>query len=226
MRTEFRRESLQSWESTLLDIFPEGVPTSCAWHDLAAITSVLNAVGARKYANHTFLPRGGGLDLTGACASEEQDCIEIHFGESVHIVKPHQLILESFGYDYEWAYFRLETRHLEPTGIYRYENDFPFEPVTEIDSGVYRHSSIWEENLYDYGAGMGPLRANARLVHRYFRGSFVTFCKGSLYNMNGRTYDARHDTMTGPAFRRYIEEVKDVWGLVDNGTLCKVTNAS
>src|SRR5665648_91318 len=50
------------------------------------------------------------------------------------------------------------------------------------------------------------LPKNARVVSRYFTGSFVIFAKSSPYNKNHVTYDARHDRMNSKKFRQYIEK--------------------
>ena len=47
---------------------------------------------------------------------------------------------------------------------------------------------------------------SARIVSRYFRGTFVIFPKSSPYNKDHVTYDARHDRMNSKKFRQYIEK--------------------
>ncbi|WP_143960188.1 hypothetical protein [Litoribacter populi] len=46
-------------------------------------------------------------------------------------------------------------------------------------------------------------------VTRWFRGSFVIFCKRSIYNRNPSTYDGRHNKMTTDEFRDYIQRSVD-----------------
>jgi hypothetical protein len=46
-------------------------------------------------------------------------------------------------------------------------------------------------------------------VGRYTSGAFVIFCKGSPYNQNSSTYDARHSRVTADRFRSYIKQFVD-----------------
>lgn len=58
------------------------------------MVSVLNLLGQYDSLNHLFFPDEGGFDLTGASSSYEQDCIELHFGKFVYIIKPKRLLYE------------------------------------------------------------------------------------------------------------------------------------
>jgi len=124
---------------------------------------------------------------------------------------------ESFGYDHEWNYFRLETEELEPSGVYDDEIDEESyntkegkEDVTEIYPGQYEAYGFLESSRYreqeDYEYDRPK---EMRHVTRWFRGSFVIFCKRSLYNRTSSTYDGRHNKMTTDEFREYIQGVID-----------------
>lgn len=155
--------------------------------------------------NHAFFPGGGGLDLTGAAQSTEGGCIELHFGGQVEVVKPQKLTFDSFGDNLEWAYFRLETGEIEPSGVYE-NNSFEYEELTEINPGEYLPRSIWEHGYYGYdenGYEM-PLPKGARVISRCFKGAYVIFAKTSIYNQVPGTYDGRHNKMSSERFRNYI----------------------
>ncbi len=68
-----------------------------------------------------FYPGGGGMDLMGARIGREPKTIELLVDENekyVGLVKPRKLVFESFGFDMEWNYFRLENDELVPSGVY------------------------------------------------------------------------------------------------------------
>jgi serine/threonine-protein kinase len=162
------------------------------------------------------MPSGGGLDLEDVRVSHEEGCIELDF-QLIDIVKPKRLLFESFGYDHEWNYFRLEADELEPSGVYEvepgeepYEKTHDREEVTQIYPGQYEdynyleNSSYREQEDYEY-----ERPKEMKHVTRWFRGSFVIFCKRSVYNRTPSTYDGRHNKMTTDEFRDYIQRSVD-----------------
>lgn len=207
-RKKFRERVLPNWDVILKEIFPVAYPASCVWKEKAAILSILNKVGSMPNLNHMFMPSGGGEDLTGAAEAGEPGAIALLYGDiGADIVKPSALYFESFGDDYQWSYFRLETEGLPPSGIYNHLEN-PYEEVTELEPGYYVERSVWDRgyvNYDEYGREV-PLPRGARPVFRYFDGAFVIFAKGSIYNAVSSTYDARHNKMTGEQFRQYIEK--------------------
>lgn len=141
----------------------------------------------------------------GARESIEPGCIELLFPGGVYIVKPSTLLFRSFGPEYEWAYFRLETERLNPSGIYE-KLPYPHEELLELRPGHYVEYSVLERGFYGYDENgyEKPLPAEARPLTRVFEGSFVIFAKGSTYNRNPDTYDARHNKVTAEQFEQYI----------------------
>lgn len=207
MKTEFREENLKSWEILLKSIFNGTITKSFVWHERGDIVNILRKIGNDPQLNHLFFPTGGGHDLMGAGTSIEKDCIELNFSKrSAHIIKPTGLYFESFGKEYEWAYFRIETQTLEPSGVYKnlHSQD---EELTEIAPGEYLNRACWDEGIsgHDENGARIPLPDSARLIVRCFTGAFVIFAKGSIYNATSSTYDARHAKMNPQEFRKHIE---------------------
>lgn len=207
-REEFREKNLKQWKTFLFDLFPGTIPKSFEWKSISEILFVLNKIGSQYNMNHLFFPTGGGLDLTGAKSSYEEGCIELLFDELSYIVKPQSLCFESFGDEYEWAYFRLEADFLEPSGVYD-ELSRDLEELTEISPLEYVDRSIWDYGYYgtDEDGNEIPLPDTARTIIRFFSGSFVIFAKGSIYNRTSGTYDGRHNQMNSTEFRSHIEGV-------------------
>ena len=206
MRREFREKNLKEWDELLNTLFNGAIPENCSWQDKIDIINVLNFIGKNPQTNHTFFPTGGGLDLAGVGESVEKDCIEIYFHKkAADIVRPKILMFQSFGVPYEWAYFRLDTKELDPSGVYEGLIG-QREELTEISPGEYVERSYWDEGYYghDESGRELPLPDSARVITRFFSGAFVVFAKGSLYNAINATYDGRHSKMTAEEFKNYI----------------------
>lgn len=202
MLEEFRIKNLQQWESTLKELFSDDIPKEKTWLGREIIIRVLNKIGEVPSLNHLLLPNGGGLDLTNAKHSIENNCIELRFGGSAEIVKPVSLKFNSFDADLEWAYFRLETEELEPSGVYDTKSDLGYEEVTELSPGYYVSRSVWEYGYYGYDENgyQKKLPSTARVVSRSFGGAYVIVAKTSKYNQIPATYDGRHNRMTAEKF--------------------------
>lgn len=204
----FKEENLYRWGKKIYEIFPNEIPESYIWNDIVEIVKILNIIGENNL-NHTFLPTGGGLDLTGADYSEEIGCIKLYFGFIYDIVKPYKLIFHSFGDSYEWAYFRLETYELEQSNVYKtkLENN---EEVVDLGNASYIDRKFWDMGFYyDENQNKKEFDNNATVVTRHFNGSFVIFAKSSIYNRVSSTYDGRHNKMSDERFRKYIRSAVD-----------------
>lgn len=213
MEMDFREKNLKDWEDLLLALFNGTIPDYCSWENTSEIIRILNSIGENPNLNQMFFPTGGGLDLAGAGNSVEGGCIEMYFHEkSAYIAKPKALIFQSFGHLFEWAYFRLDTNNLEPSGVYE-NSDRQKEELTELAPGDYVERSYWDQGHYgrdEYGNEQA-LPDSARLITRFFSGSFVIFAKGSAYNADTSTYDGRHSKMTTEQFKQYIgDNVKKI----------------
>ncbi|WP_156955851.1 hypothetical protein [Solidesulfovibrio alcoholivorans] len=205
MRTRnpyFDKESLDSWNRMLSEMFPVGVPLYCEWVEPNDIVSVLDCIGKFKIANHSFFPNGGGLDLEGCRFSGlETDCIEIDFSSVPHIVKPRCLSFDSIGTEQQLSYFRLELENLEPTGVYgQHSNDYE---ELAVVNGKYV-----DRSFYDAGEHGGkPLPKGSRVVRREWGGAILVFCKVSPYNKIPMTYDDGYARMNKQDFHKLIVSI-------------------
>jgi serine/threonine protein kinase len=182
-------------------IFPTGTPKRVSWTNIDSICSVLNEVAKVKSLNHMFYPDGGGMDLVGVSRASEDGMIALGTGLSADLVKPKELLYESFSYGHQWNYFRLELEAIDPI----IESNKYAEYLVEIEPGRYVNRQCWEEREYDGK----PLPTNSRPVGRYTGGVFVIFSKRSIYNtVNGEldAYDGRHGKMSADEFRAHIED--------------------
>ncbi len=202
---DFKTKNLEAWGRILGRIFPVAIPTRAVWNDRQSIIAVLKILGCVSDLTHVFFPNGGGLDLDGARESAESECIELDTGIAC-ILKPAEFTFESFGPPYEqWAYFRIEAATLAPSGVYETLQE-PYEELTEIRSGLYVDRGAFDSGKYEIEGRVLDIPSSARGIIRYLGGAFVIFAKGSLYNRNRDTYDARHAKMTAVEFRSHLTE--------------------
>ena len=202
-RDDFREESLALWGAALGSIFPDGIPASAKWTDLASIASVLNKVGTKPDSNHMFFPTGGGLDLDGASVLEEEpDNLALKTGERVReVVRPTVLLFESFGAEIEWAYFRLECESFPRTDVYE-GSEGKNEEVVLLPGGEYAPRSAWDEDEY---RGLRLSKSALLLVRETSGGPIVVFSKGSTYNLGKPdAYSGRHAKVSAEQFRDFI----------------------
>lgn len=211
---DFLESNQLQWFEIQTKLFPTSIPKRVIWEDINDIIKVLKVVCSYDNLNHLFFPKRGGLDLEDVRLSYEDGCIELDF-KLIHIVKPKRLLFESFGYDHEWNYFRLEADDLESCGVYEDEKgELPYneihdrEEVTQISPGFYKDYDYYENSYYIEEEGYERPHGMKHIT-RWFRGSFVIFNKASAYNRTSSTYDGRHNKMTTDEFRDYIQENVD-----------------
>lgn len=207
-RRQFRAESLAAWKQ----LVERRVGRHAFWgnEDLHGMVAMLNevAVGARQ--NHVLFPDGGGYDLSGAALSHEKGCIELRFGGPTTIVRPVSLSMVVVDRDplFEWAYFRLETAGLAPSGIYEDRADRPFEEVLELSPGEYVDRAYWDSGSLgeDENGRRLPLPDGARPLTRHFQGPFLIVAKASSY-MALDKYIGFHAKWSAEEFRIAIQRL-------------------
>jgi hypothetical protein len=145
LNKDYQKRNPVQWQEVQRILFPTTMPSRAIWENIEDIVRVLNILGKIDGLNHMFYPEGGGLDLGAAKIGAEPDTIELFVQPEqagADLVKPKMLIFESFGYDMEWNYFRLENLELEPTGIY--ENIYhDHEELLELEPLVYIDRTTW-----------------------------------------------------------------------------------
>lgn len=204
---DFRAQNPKDWKNLIDQLFPLGVPARAIWVEQETIIRVLNHIGGVYASNYTFLPSTGGLDLTGAKVSSEAGLMELVFGQSARVGKIESLSFESFGdtgdpEDYQWAYFRIETEPLAPTGIGYVPSHQLEERVTELRPGEYASLDAWEYRGEQEDED--PLPKTARPLTRLLGGSLVIFQKSGDYNAARGTDGAVHNLMDADDFRDFI----------------------
>lgn len=199
---DYQTRNVLQWKDIQQELFPLNTPSRVIWEDAESIVAVMKKLSKTNDLSHVFIPTGGGDDLRDVRLSYEDGCIELDFGY-IFICKPKRLVFESFNYDEEWNYFRLECERLEPTGYYSNLGELKQEPLTELKPLLYTDHNCNEYN--DFNGRKKP--TGARLIIRILpECSFVIFRRTSIYNKIRSTYDARHNEMTTDQFRSYIEK--------------------
>ncbi len=132
LNEDFHERNLEQWFEIQTRLFPTAFPKQVIWEEINDIINVLKVICSHDNLNHMFFPNGGGLDLENVRLSKEEGCIELDF-QLIDIIKPKQLIFESFGYDPEWNYFRLELDELKPSGVYENIDEDELSDEIELD---------------------------------------------------------------------------------------------
>jgi len=202
IKTDWEKSCLSQWNYIQRSLFNGVSPDSATWTNREKIVEILNLIGKMPCLNHMFFPDGGGADFEQVELAAETGCICIHADSGSSILSPARLIVETFGTDIVWSYFRLELDKLKP--IFK-EGEYAYEAVTEDTPG---HYVSWKCGNYGYYEDDSPLPEGYRNVSRYLSGSFVFFLKPSPYNLIHGTYDARYNQKDAKEFRCYIEQLK------------------
>ncbi|MCB8975947.1 MAG: protein kinase [Ardenticatenaceae bacterium] len=197
---DFRKRNPLQWQDIQNKLFPMALPQRVVWADIEDIVEILNLISSFNSLNHMLLPDKGGMDLLGASLGSESDTLELIIDDkAIYVVKPKRLMFESFGFDTEWNYFRLETEELEPTGLtYTYGDR---EVLVEIRSSYFVSRDEWEDDR-DRDR---KFPEDSRYVMRYIRGDFLILQKTSHYNRSVYSYDGKYSQMSADEFRQYIE---------------------
>lgn len=199
------KENLLQWVEINHKIFPLHEPDHAEWIDWGRMVGIFNILGTYENLNHLFFPNGGGLDLTGARLSRDSQGIDLEFGGLVFEAQPEKLVYERISEDFQWSYFRLELKTIEPQF-----KQFVVDPyMEEYGEVTYADGKIDAIPLGKYN-DMDEneiKRLNARHVVRYLKGSLVVFHKNSLYNQLVSQYRGEHEHLSVEEFRRQIIEL-------------------
>lgn len=206
MDDKIREINLKEWDEVLKEIFKGPIPQSRTWSDPKEIIRALYFLGRNPDLNRAYLPDGSFLNLKRGEDSAEPGCLDLHFvNHPVCIVKPRVLIFQTFDKAPAWAYFRLETAELEPSGWYPNLKGFQ-EELTEISPGDYADRKYWDLGSYEYdetGREI-PLSSRARIVIRYFSGSFTIFAAGSPFHEISLSEHENPSALREEALRKFI----------------------
>ena len=127
---DFTASQKSDWDFLNKNLFPFG-QSSSKWQDTECIIDVLNLIGTSPAYNHMMFSGNGGLDFKYATPANESGCIYIYDTSGYcNIVKPKNLIAETFKGKSEWNYFLLELDDMKYIfdGTHEYEQlveDYP-----------------------------------------------------------------------------------------------------
>lgn len=197
INSNYQKRNILEWEFYLRDIIPYTLPEEISWTNQEDIIGILNMMSHTNL-NHMFFPSGGGMDLIGCVESNQMDFIELDVGYTLKL-KPKRLTLNTFKASFDWNYFYLEVEDIEPPITINSSSErkmFKMELI-EITPGEY----VFEDGINQNSIG--------RRLSLQLSGGFVLFAKGSSYNWDSSTYDARHNQVTPRDFRKYIQRSVD-----------------
>lgn len=169
--------------------------------DIDAIVSILNKIVRNdETANHCFLPRVGGLDLTRAEVKENGEVRLLMSGSSYYDCLPKALHYINYQYKPSESYFFLETQPIaKPIDSGLYEKDNEIVNYAEFANGDLTSAELHKNDIWK-----GRYIPNdTKSVTRVYEGSFLFVSRHSLYNSYGPAYDARHSKMGFKRFQSY-----------------------
>jgi len=169
--------------------------------DIDAIVSILNKIVRNdETANHCFLPRVGGLDLTRAEVKDNGEVRLLMSGSSYYDCLPKALHYINYQYKPSESYFFLETQPIaKPIDSGLYEKDNEIVNYAEFANGDLTSAELHKDDIWK-----GRYIPNeSKSVTRVYEGSFLFVSRHSLYNSYGPAYDARHSKMGFKRFQSY-----------------------
>ncbi|MBF2720144.1 protein kinase [Psychrobacter sp. NG254] len=169
--------------------------------DIDVIVSILNQIVRNdETANHCFLPRVGGLDLTRAEVKENGEVRLLMSGSSYYDCLPKALHYVNYQYKPSESYFFLETQPIaKPINSGLYEKNNEIVSYAEFANGDLTSAELYKDDIWK-----GRYIPNdTKSVTRVYEGSFLFVSRHSLYNSYGPAYDARHSKMGFEKFKIY-----------------------
>lgn len=207
--SDIDKAQASDWNFLNKQLFGNNPPESSAWKNINKIVEVLNIIGKTPAYNHMLLHNGGGLDFSFAKVADEENCIKLYDTLGFcYVVKPKILYFEGFENNYRWNYFLLEFEELDP--VLTTEGNRDSEWLIEDFPAHYVSDEYAQYGVYDYETGM-PLPKGFQKVRRFIRGKFLIVMKKGPYNGISGTYDGRHGDCSANEFRKYIEQLLNLY---------------
>lgn len=211
--TDRDKSQASDWNFLNKQLFGQIVPESSSWRNINKIVEILNIVGKTSAYNHMFFHSGGGLDFSHAEVAAEGDCIKLYDTIGYcYVVKPKNLNFEGFDEQFRWNYFLLELDQLDKilNGGSFIDNEY----LVEDKPAHYVSAQYAQYGVYDYETGI-PLPEGFKTVYRYNKGKFLIVMKKGPYNGITGTYDGRHGDCSSDEFRRYMDNLIELYFKID-----------
>lgn len=210
IRKDNRRSQDSEWRYLSKALFAGKQAASATWTDIDVIIAVLQDIARLPAYNHIFLPSKGGLDLIGADRASEEGCLYLMLVPTeIAVVKPKSLTFEGFSEANDWNYFLLELEDMKPA-LETSDMNCIREVLVEDIPGHYVSANGFVYGVYDYDTGQ-QLPAEAKLVERYCRGSFLITLKQGPYNQCvDYAYQALHDRIGTENIRVFMSDLRKI----------------
>lgn len=190
------------WAQLVDSVIGYGSLSSVVWERPIPIMNGLSPF--LGHPNIAFWSPDGYRNLTSVRLAAEAGCLELRSSVEVpSIVRPHRLTLQRVG---DESFLLLELAELKPLGVcdkssYDRRLVYNYEEVCELFSGNYADRDVYDE----VSDAVDDLRANARVVTRWFGGQILVVSPGSVLNLNRQNDDGRLSSKTVAEIRAIIE---------------------
>lgn len=209
VRADHRKQQISNWGFLKKYLFKGGGPQSCIWEDPVEIMHVLNVISTLPLYSHIFFPDKGWVQYKYVEISSEPSSLDIYTTLGIFRVRMGRLRYESFHMSY-WNYFMLEPEAVGP--VVGAEVDEYTERVVEDTPGHYVSAVDAMYGVYDYNTGE-ILPAGWKVVLRCLKGKLLIVLKQGPYNLISQTTDGRHNYCSSEEFRKYIEQMEQLYVL-------------
>lgn len=208
MRTDFKNRNIDEWKSRLSTLFPNGIPDYYEWANPVDIVKVLNILGDNVC--HLLYPDSGGFDFISAKSSWEVGCINLNTQGIINVLVPKVLRFHSIKGVDEAAYFRLETKPLNESGIYEKINGYTEELLHIARTNEYVDRRYFESGYYlDKNGFSGEVTSDDLLCYRILKGSILLVAKSCEYNRIPKTYCGFHNKFNHEIFYEVVKKIYD-----------------
>ncbi len=140
----FEKENNDIWQGYKQKIFTDGILKNTEWKEIHEIAKVLRIISSTPHSNFAFSPEMGGDEIDKVKYSNSVGCVDLYSCGLFITVKPVSLRFEFLDDDFDWSYFRLETKEFcenQPSGIFLIVKKTSAFNYNILDSGFHNKVS-------------------------------------------------------------------------------------
>lgn len=171
----FHLQSISKWKFVNNFLFNGTTPQTTIWTKIEDIKNIL--IFLSQFTNYfNIAGPAGWIDFNSVNKANEEGCLYLQqrdIPNKAIIIKPKQLIFETFENDISWNYFMLE---LEKMDFIHSNSENKVEELVEDYPAQYVYVNNPIYGVYDYEKG-NKFPDGYKIVDRYFDGNFLFYLK-------------------------------------------------
>ena len=206
---DFSKQQISNWDFLKEYLFHDNGPESCTWKDPVKIKKVLDLLTLLPLYSHIFFPDKGWVRFKKIEIGSEPPSLDLYTSMGIYRVRLGELHFESFQHSF-WNYFLLDAEPVEP--VVGAEVDEFTERVVEDRPGHFVSAVDAIYGVYSYDGGE-KLPKGSKVLIRCLKGKLLIVLKQGPYNHITQTDDGRHNNCSVEEFRKYIEDLQNLYVL-------------